>query len=49
MSISKDRVNKVGVAIYQKPSSNECYETRSEMEPPLCKEFDDPNAAWYSV
>ncbi|KAK1351413.1 putative methyltransferase PMT26 [Heracleum sosnowskyi] len=46
MSISKDRVNKVGVAIYQKPSSNECYETRSEMEPPLCKESDDPNAAW---
>lgn len=46
MSISKDRVNKVGVAIYQKPSSNECYESRSEMEPPLCKESDDPNAAW---
>ncbi|KAL8125402.1 hypothetical protein AgCh_012917 [Apium graveolens] len=46
MSISKDRVNKVGVAIYQKPNSNECYETRSEMEPPLCEESDDPNAAW---
>ncbi|KAL1820279.1 hypothetical protein ACET3Z_015148 [Daucus carota] len=46
MSISKDRVNRIGVAIYQKPSSNECYETRSKMEPPLCKESDDPNAAW---
>ncbi|KAK1361558.1 putative methyltransferase PMT26 [Heracleum sosnowskyi] len=46
ISISKDRVNRVGVAIYQKPSSNECYKKRSKMEPQLCKESDDPNAAW---
>lgn len=47
VSISKDRVNSVGVAVYQKPSSNECYETRSVTEPPLCSESDDPNASWY--
>jgi len=43
----KDMVNGVGVAIYQKPSSNECYEQRSQDEPPLCQKSDDPNAAWY--
>lgn len=42
----KDTVNGVGVAIYQKPSSNECYEQRSQDEPPLCQKSDDPNAAW---
>lgn len=44
--VGKDKVNKVGVAVYQKPMSNECYEGRSQNEPPLCKESDDPNAAW---
>lgn len=47
VSISKDQVNGVGVAIYKKPNSNECYEKRSKNEPPLCQESDDPNAAWY--
>lgn len=42
----KDKVNKVGIAIYQKPFSNECYEQRSQNEPPLCEESDDRNAAW---
>lgn len=46
VSISKDTVNKVGAAIYKKPTSNECYEKRSQSEPPLCPESDDPNAAW---
>uniref|UniRef100_A0A5B6Z223 Putative methyltransferase PMT26 n=1 Tax=Davidia involucrata TaxID=16924 RepID=A0A5B6Z223_DAVIN len=46
VSISKDRMNKVGVAVYQKPTSNECYEKRSQNEPPLCQESDDPDAAW---
>ncbi|PSS26616.1 Methyltransferase [Actinidia chinensis var. chinensis] len=46
VQITKDRVNKVGIAIYQKPTSNECYEKRSETEPPLCQDSDDPNAAW---
>ena len=45
--VGKDKVNKVGVAVYQKPMSNECYEARSQNEPPLCKVSDDANAAWY--
>ncbi|WCJ43471.1 S-adenosyl-L-methionine-dependent methyltransferases superfamily protein [Euphorbia peplus] len=44
--IKKDTVNGVGAAIYRKPTSNECYNKRSQNEPPLCKESDDPNAAW---
>lgn len=42
----KDTVNGVGIAIYQKPTSNECYEQRSQSEPPLCQQSDDRNAAW---
>ncbi|XP_071737033.1 probable methyltransferase PMT26 [Rutidosis leptorrhynchoides] len=45
-SVSKDKINEVGVAVYQKPMSNECYEGRQQNEPPLCNESDDPNAAW---
>ncbi|KAI4369275.1 hypothetical protein MLD38_017735 [Melastoma candidum] len=47
VSINKDKVNGVGVATYRKPSTNNCYEQRSKSEPPICKESDDPNAAWY--
>ncbi|XAR56089.1 hypothetical protein NMG60_11036411 [Bertholletia excelsa] len=46
VSINKDRLNKVGIAIYQKPVSNECYVKRSQSQPPLCQQSDDPNAAW---
>ncbi|KAL3844764.1 hypothetical protein ACJIZ3_002167 [Penstemon smallii] len=46
ISITKDTVNGVGIAVYRKPSTNECYEQRSQNEPPLCQESDDPNAAW---
>lgn len=46
VSISKDTVNGVGAAIYKKPTSNECYGKRSQSEPPLCADHDDPNAAW---
>ncbi|KAK1403939.1 putative methyltransferase PMT26 [Heracleum sosnowskyi] len=46
ISIYTDKLNKVGVAVFQKPSSNKCYEKRSEKEPPLCKDSDDPNASW---
>lgn len=45
--IKKDKFNEVGAAIYRKPTSNECYDKRPKNEPPLCKESDDPNAAWY--
>ncbi|KAL5714582.1 hypothetical protein ACHQM5_016523 [Ranunculus cassubicifolius] len=46
VTIKNDTVNQVGAAIYRKPVSNECYEQRAENEPPLCKDSDDPNAAW---
>lgn len=46
VSITKDTVNGVGIALYRKPMSNECYEKRSKQEPPVCSESDDPNAAW---
>lgn len=45
-AVAKDKVNRVGVAVYQKPMTNECYEERQQNEPPLCKDSDDPNAAW---
>ncbi|KAE8100508.1 hypothetical protein FH972_018403 [Carpinus fangiana] len=45
--IGKDKLNDVSAAIYRKPTSNVCYEKRPQNEPPLCKESDDPNAAWY--
>ncbi|XP_043718887.1 probable methyltransferase PMT26 isoform X2 [Telopea speciosissima] len=46
ITIKKDKINQVGAAIYQKPSSNECYEKRAQNDPPLCQTSDDPNAAW---
>lgn len=42
----KDRVNGVGIAIFRKPTDNSCYEARSEANPPLCGEYDDPDAGW---
>ncbi|KAF9687144.1 hypothetical protein SADUNF_Sadunf02G0063200 [Salix dunnii] len=44
--IKRDTLNGVGAAIYRKPTSNDCYNNRSQNEPPLCKGSDDPNAAW---
>ncbi|CAI9108756.1 OLC1v1008437C1 [Oldenlandia corymbosa var. corymbosa] len=46
VSITKDKVNGVGIAIYRKPINNECYEQRSENDPALCQDSDDPDAAW---
>ncbi|CAH8299523.1 unnamed protein product [Eruca vesicaria subsp. sativa] len=46
MTIKKDKLNEVGAAIYQKPMTNDCYNQRSQKEPPLCKDSDDQNAAW---
>ncbi|MBA0869667.1 hypothetical protein Goshw_001236 [Gossypium schwendimanii] len=43
---SKDAINRVAVAIFKKPTSNDCYNGRLKQEPPLCPENDDPNAAW---
>lgn len=47
VSITKDKLNGVGIAVYKKPASNECYEQRSENQPSICPDSDDPNAAWY--
>lgn len=44
--IKKDKLNGIGAAIFRKPTTNECYEKRKQSEPPMCKEDDDPNAAW---
>ncbi|KAL2528285.1 putative methyltransferase PMT26 [Forsythia ovata] len=46
VSITKDTINRVGIATYRKPTSNECYKQRSQNDPPLCEDSDDPNAAW---
>ncbi|CAL4946284.1 unnamed protein product [Urochloa decumbens] len=46
VSKTKDKLNQVGMAIYQKPMDNSCYDKRSENSPPLCKDSDDANAAW---
>ncbi|KAI5069484.1 hypothetical protein GOP47_0016133 [Adiantum capillus-veneris] len=37
----------VGVAIFHKPTTNFCYETRKQSSPPLCDSDDKPDAAWY--
>ncbi|KAF4357284.1 hypothetical protein F8388_002792 [Cannabis sativa] len=42
-----DDVSEVGVKIYQKPESNEIYQLRRRRYPPLCKENENPDAAWY--
>nr|GMD35962.1 probable methyltransferase PMT24 [Ipomoea batatas] len=44
--IKQDKLNEVGAAIFRKPTSNDCYDGRAENEPPICKEADDPDAAW---
>nr|XP_043633461.1 probable methyltransferase PMT27 [Erigeron canadensis] len=47
VTIKKDKVDAVDVAIYRKPESNECYNGRKKQEPRMCKPDDDPNVAWY--
>ncbi|XP_010557710.1 PREDICTED: probable methyltransferase PMT27 [Tarenaya hassleriana] len=47
VTINKDKLNGVGAAIFRKPVSNECYEKRQQQQPPMCKNDDDANAAWY--
>ncbi|GAB2211668.1 hypothetical protein Drorol1_Dr00024994 [Drosera rotundifolia] len=42
----KDKINEVGAAVYRKPISNECYEHRSDSDPPMCQKSDDRSAAW---
>ncbi|KHN20981.1 Putative methyltransferase PMT28 [Glycine soja] len=42
-----DDVGEVGVKIYQKPEGNDIYELRRKKVPPICKENENPDAAWY--
>ena len=42
----KGQIEFHGAAIFRKPTSNECYDKRQDSSPPMCKNSDDPNAAW---
>ncbi|XP_071693269.1 probable methyltransferase PMT28 [Rutidosis leptorrhynchoides] len=42
-----DDVSDIGIRIYQKPESNEIYALRRKKVPPMCKENENPDAAWY--
>ncbi|KAK6124527.1 hypothetical protein DH2020_041736 [Rehmannia glutinosa] len=42
-----DEISDIGVKIYQKPETNDIYELRRKKVPPLCKENENPDAAWY--
>ena len=39
----------VGFALYQKPTSNSCYETRSVNDTLICTDNENSDAAWYAV
>lgn len=41
-----DEVSDIGVKIYQKPETNDIYEMRRKKVPLLCKENENPDAAW---
>ncbi|CAL9757327.1 unnamed protein product [Musa acuminata subsp. burmannicoides] len=47
VAVKKDKLNSVAAAFYRKPISNECYDNRKRHSPPMCKDEDDPNAAWH--
>ncbi|XP_023750834.1 probable methyltransferase PMT27 [Lactuca sativa] len=47
VTIKKDKLNAISVAVYHKPDSNECYHLRKTQQPPMCELNDDPDAAWY--
>lgn len=42
-----DDVSDIGIRIYQKPESNEIYALRRKKVPPMCKENENADAAWY--
>ncbi|XP_024525803.1 probable methyltransferase PMT23 [Selaginella moellendorffii] len=43
----RDPKTGVGIAIFQKPKDNTCYQKRQKNEPPMCDESDNRDAAWY--
>lgn len=42
-----DEETSIGVAIFQKPITNEVYETRAVDKPEMCPAENNPDAAWY--
>lgn len=48
MAHKTDEVSELSAKIYQKPTSNDIYELRRRKEPPLCKEDEKQDAAWYT-
>ncbi|XP_024976030.1 probable methyltransferase PMT28 isoform X2 [Cynara cardunculus var. scolymus] len=42
-----DDVSDIGIRIYQKPESNEIYSLRRKKVPPMCKDNENADAAWY--
>ncbi|XP_015698234.2 probable methyltransferase PMT24 [Oryza brachyantha] len=43
---TSDTVDETAMVIFKKPSRNDCYSERKQLEPPLCDSSDDPDAAW---
>lgn len=43
-----DEVSDIGMKVYQKPETNDIYELRRKKVPPLCKENENPDLAWYA-
>lgn len=41
-----DEETSIGVAIFQKPITNEAYETRTVDKPEMCPAENNPDAAW---
>ncbi|XP_071712808.1 probable methyltransferase PMT24 [Rutidosis leptorrhynchoides] len=46
LTIKRYKMEGIGVGIYRKPVSNECYNVTKKQHPPMCVPDDDPNAAW---
>ncbi|XP_042018389.1 probable methyltransferase PMT28 [Salvia splendens] len=43
-----DELSDIGMKIYQMPEENNIYELRRKKVPPLCKENENPDFAWYA-
>ncbi|XP_051124014.1 probable methyltransferase PMT28 isoform X2 [Andrographis paniculata] len=43
-----DEVSDIDVKIYQKPQENQIYQLRRKKTPPICKENENPDAAWHT-
>jgi hypothetical protein len=43
---NSDPSTSIGAAIFQKPKDNKLYDSRKEESPPICRDNDNPDAAW---